>query len=97
MKLTYLMNITSSLNVNSHACILGLEGMVYYLQYLLKYTQHGILLYTPRSGLVVLQQLWLAYLMSTCSLIFFLLALWYGNFSRYMQLQELISAFSSDI
>jgi hypothetical protein len=88
IKLIYLMSITTI--VNSHVCILGLEGMGCYLQYLLKYTQQGILLCTLRSGLAVLQQSWQVSLTCTCSLIFFLLAPWYGNFYQYFQLHYLI-------
>ena len=83
IKLIYLMNIASSIILNSHVCILALEGMGFYLQYLLEYTQQGILLCTLRSGLAVLRQSWQVSLMCTCSHIFFSLAHWYGNFSKY--------------
>ncbi|KAG2660298.1 hypothetical protein PVAP13_1KG419700 [Panicum virgatum] len=83
IKLIYLMNIASSIILNSHVCILALEGMGFYLQYLLEYTQQGILLCTLRSGLAVLRQSWQVSLMCTCSHIFFPLARWYGNFSKY--------------
>lgn len=53
-----LINITSSLILNSHVCILGLEGMGYYLKYLLEFTLQGILLCNLRSGLAVLLQSW---------------------------------------
>jgi hypothetical protein len=86
IKLIYLMKITSSIILNSRVCILALEGMGFYLQYLLEYTKQGILLCTLRSGLAVLQQSWQVSLMCTCSHIFFPLARWYGNFSKYLQL-----------
>ena len=83
IELIYSMNITSSIILNSHVCILALEGMGFYLPYLLEYTQQGILLCTLRSGLAVLRQSWQVSLMCTCSHIFFPLARWYGNFSKY--------------
>lgn len=65
--------------INSLGCILGLEGMVYYLQYLLKYTQNTIPLFILRSGLVSLLAYWQDYLTSMSSHTFFQWAHWYAG------------------
>ena len=65
--------------MNSLGCILGLEGMVYYLHYLLEYTQKPIPLFILRSGLVLSLASWQDYLTSMPSHTFFQLAHWYAG------------------
>lgn len=65
--------------MNSLGYILDLEGMVYYLQYLLWYTQNTIPLFVLRSGSALLLVSWRDYLMSMSSHTFFQLAHWYAG------------------
>nr|GMD71631.1 cationic amino acid transporter 9, chloroplastic [Ipomoea batatas] len=65
---------------SSRDYILGLEGTVYCLHYLLKYIPLDILLFTLKFGLGLLPSSWRACLMCVYSHIFFRWAAWYVFF-----------------